>query len=110
VKIADITNAIGYASNKKVIIPARQRRWKAQRHPFVPRTPFGRSFQLYPDQSIEPSSFRFAAAMTTCRKAASKVDFIKVDVIVSPDSPANLPRRRAETPLIALFRFVEPAL
>jgi hypothetical protein len=31
-------------------------------------------------------------------------------VIVSPDSRANLARRQAETPLIALFRFPEPAL
>jgi hypothetical protein len=30
--------------------------------------------------------------------------------IVSPDSRANLARRQAETPLIALFRFPEPAL
>src|SRR5260370_31345675 len=31
-------------------------------------------------------------------------------LIVSPDSRANLARRQAETPLIALFRFPEPAL
>src|SRR6201988_2592489 len=31
-------------------------------------------------------------------------------LIVSPDSRANLSRRQAETPLIALFRFAEPAL
>ena len=31
-------------------------------------------------------------------------------VIVSPDSRANLARRQAETPLIALCRFPEPAL
>ncbi|MGF6312930.1 hypothetical protein ABIB82_006965, partial [Bradyrhizobium sp. i1.8.4] len=31
-------------------------------------------------------------------------------VIVSPDSRDNLARRQAETPLIALFRFPEPAL
>jgi hypothetical protein len=31
-------------------------------------------------------------------------------LIVSPDSRANLARRQAETPLIALFRFAEPAL
>jgi hypothetical protein len=30
--------------------------------------------------------------------------------MVSPDSRANLARRQAETPLIALFRFPEPAL
>jgi Mg2+/citrate symporter len=30
--------------------------------------------------------------------------------MVSPDSQANLARRQAETPLIALFRFPEPAL
>src|SRR5260370_35850879 len=30
--------------------------------------------------------------------------------IVSPDSRANLARRQAETPLIALFRFPKPAL
>jgi hypothetical protein len=30
--------------------------------------------------------------------------------IVSPDSRDNLARRQAETPLIALFRFAEPAL
>jgi FkbM family methyltransferase len=52
-KLADITNAIRYALNKTVIIPARQRRWKTRRHPFVHRTPFGLNFQLYPDQSID---------------------------------------------------------
>src|SRR6266700_1021228 len=31
-------------------------------------------------------------------------------LIVSPDSRANLARRQAETPLIAPFRFPEPAL
>ena len=31
-------------------------------------------------------------------------------LIVSPDSRANLARRQAEIPLIALFRFPEPAL
>ncbi|MCK1724961.1 MFS transporter [Bradyrhizobium sp. 142] len=31
-------------------------------------------------------------------------------LIVSPDSRDNLARRQAETPLIALFRFAEPAL
>jgi hypothetical protein len=31
-------------------------------------------------------------------------------VIVSPDSRDNLARRQAETPLIALFKFAEPAL
>src|SRR3954464_2101439 len=31
-------------------------------------------------------------------------------LIVSPDSRANLARRQAETPLIALFRFPQPAL
>jgi hypothetical protein len=30
--------------------------------------------------------------------------------MVSPDSRANLARRQAETPLIALFRFPGPAL
>jgi hypothetical protein len=31
-------------------------------------------------------------------------------LIVSPDSRANLARRQAETPLIASFRLVGPAL
>jgi hypothetical protein len=31
-------------------------------------------------------------------------------LIVSPDSRANLARRQAEIPLIALFRFLRPAL
>src|SRR4030088_3241910 len=31
-------------------------------------------------------------------------------LIVSPDSRVNLARRQAETPLIALFRFLRPAL
>jgi hypothetical protein len=31
-------------------------------------------------------------------------------LIGSPDSRAHLARRQAETPLIALFRFPEPAL
>jgi FkbM family methyltransferase len=56
-KFAYITNAIRYALNKTIIIPARQHRWKARRHPFVHRTPFGLNFQLYPDQSIDECIF-----------------------------------------------------
>src|SRR3977135_1708654 len=50
------------------------------------------------------------AASATCALKAG-VWFRRARLlIVSPDSRANLARRQAEIPLIALFRFPEPAL
>jgi hypothetical protein len=57
----------------------------------------------------EPASSPLTASATFALKAS--VWFRRGRLfIVSPDSRANLARRQAETPLIALFRFPEPAL
>src|SRR5271167_1693476 len=50
-----------------------------------------------------------AASATFALKAGVCIRRARL-LIVSPDSRANLARRQAETPLIALFRFAEPPL
>jgi FkbM family methyltransferase len=57
VKFKDVTNAIGYAWKRKVTDQRRLRDWQSRSHPFFHTTPQGRTFQLYPDQSIDKCIF-----------------------------------------------------
>jgi FkbM family methyltransferase len=54
---AAVTTAIGYAWKRKVTDPRRLRDWQLRTHPFIYTTPRGRTFQLYPDQSIDKYIF-----------------------------------------------------
>ena len=56
-KIEDVTNAIGYAWKRKVTDPRRLRDWQSRSGPFVHTTPYGRTFQLYPDETIDKCIF-----------------------------------------------------
>jgi FkbM family methyltransferase len=40
-----------------VTVPQRLRNWQTRTHPFIHTTPFGRTFHLYPDQSIDKCIF-----------------------------------------------------
>jgi FkbM family methyltransferase len=57
VKFKDVKNAIGYAWKRKVTDQRRLRDWQSRSHPFFHTTPQGRTFQLYPDQSIDKCIF-----------------------------------------------------
>jgi FkbM family methyltransferase len=57
VKFKDVAYAVRYAWNRKVTVPQRLRNWQTRTHPFIHTTPFGRTFHLYPDQSIDKCIF-----------------------------------------------------
>jgi FkbM family methyltransferase len=53
VKFENVAYALGYAWNRKVAAPRRLRNWQTRTNPFIHTTPFGRTFYLYPDQSVD---------------------------------------------------------